>query len=227
MNLEHSKILMPPDTAHEMAVCYVRSTLSRWSKAEIKSPLVAYWIYLSFTALYDDGREAQDACPYTKFETIENAVRHAGVRSSELLKKLEEIGYPKEEDMTGWVTARGMCTIEFMFGQLTKCIEENINEYKEIPRDDLKKVTVGREKDQSGTEIFSVIIQSRGDSLPMLQMGVVNSAIRVNVGEERDLIHLTHMFDTKTDACCLVKEGHPYSVEELSRDFLERLLFPS
>ena len=233
VNLEHGKTFIPPQSARALVVDYVKSTLSEWDEKKVKSRLASYSVYLSFTARYDDGREAQEAFQHTAFKRVDKAVEHADRRSTEILEKLEEISkaskvlMEREAKMTGWVTARGMCTIESMFGQLTERMERDIEEYKALPRDDLKEITTSRETDQSGTDIFSVLVHGGAGAIPAIQMGIVKDIVRVSVSGEEELIYLAHKFDTQSDTCIFAMGQHPHTVEAISRHFLDPIFFPN
>lgn len=46
---------VPFGEAHKTVVDYVRSVLSKWEKADTKSPPISYNVYLMLAANYDDG----------------------------------------------------------------------------------------------------------------------------------------------------------------------------
>ena len=129
VNLEQSKIFLPPQTVCALVIDYAKSTLSQWDKEKTRLQLVNYSVYLSFTAQYDDGREAQRAYQHTAFKQSAQAVKHVEERASEFLKELKEIGeisMERETKVDGtspefdWVTARCQCSLKHEFERLKK-----------------------------------------------------------------------------------------------------------
>ena len=92
LHRDRGQIAVPFDDAHQTTVHYVTSILSKWEKANTKSPPVAYKVYLNFRANYDDGRKAQRTENHASFETVALALKHTSERSEMLLRELYEIG---------------------------------------------------------------------------------------------------------------------------------------
>lgn len=92
LHRERGQIAEPLEDAHKTIMAYVTSVLSKWEKADTKSAPVAYKVYLSFTANFEDGRKAQRADGHTSFESVELALKHTSERSKALLRELERIG---------------------------------------------------------------------------------------------------------------------------------------
>lgn len=83
---------MPFGEARRTIVDYARSVLSKWEKADTKSPPVAYQVHLGLTANYDDGRKAQRIDRQASFKTVELAMKHTSERTETLLQELYGIG---------------------------------------------------------------------------------------------------------------------------------------
>ena len=92
LHRDRGQITVPFEDAHKTIVDYVTATLSKWEKSNTKSPAVAYKVYFSFTANYDDGRKAQRTENHTSFVTVELALKHTSDRSEALLQELYKIG---------------------------------------------------------------------------------------------------------------------------------------
>ena len=132
-------------------------------------------------------------------------------------------------DETNWVLARGNCTLEVIFDELTSVMESDIREFNNLSpkrRDD--RIFDSSPIQDTAFEVYRVPLNAVRGRMRAGQDGILvqKAGASIKVTRDRgDLLTITPRWNEETLVCDLLIGGRPLSVSQISQRVLGNFLF--